>query len=101
RVREARVVVDVRQPRQRDGEARADQLAQARGVALRLPELALVVALGVDHQAVGAVVDGVGADLRLAQRIAPVYVLPGAHAQAVCVQRRDERAVELRPRVRA
>ncbi len=92
------MVVDVRKPRQRDRKARADQLAQLLQVRLGLRVAPLVLALGVDHQAVCTGVDGARANLGLEDRVGPVDVLPGADPQPGRVESRHEARVELRPR---
>ena len=97
RVGQAGVEVDVGEARQRDREARPDRLAQVPDVRLGRDVLALVLGLGVDQQAVGAVACGGGADARLARRVAAVHVLPGAHPQPRSVERADQRGAELRP----
>ena len=91
------MVIDPGEAGQGEGEAQADQLAQGADVGLGLHVLALVLDLGVDHQAVGSVPHGLGADLGLLHRVIAVHVLPGAHAQPRLMQGGDQRRVELRP----
>ena len=55
-------------PGERDRIAGADQAPQPLHVRLRGDVAALVLGLGVDHQAVGAVVDGLGAEIGLPDR---------------------------------
>jgi hypothetical protein len=45
--------------------------------------VALVLALGIDQQTVGALADRGGPDLSLADRVIAVDVLPGANVQPV------------------
>ena len=85
------MVVDVGEAGEGDGEVGADQRPQLRHVGLGGDVLALVLGLGVDEQAVGAVPDRLGAHLGLEQGVVAVHVLPGADAQAGGVQGGDER----------
>ena len=99
RVGQPRVVVDVGERRQPDRIRGSDGGPQGGDVLLRLRVAALVAALGVDDEAVGARRHGARALRRLAERIGAVDELPRAHVEAVRVQRLDQRRVELRPRV--
>ena len=54
-----------------------------------------VLDLGVDHQAVGAVADGLDAERGLAERVVAVDVLPRADLQAERVHLGDQRRREL------
>ena len=101
RVRQRRVVVDVRKARQADWERGADRPAQVVHVRLRLRVPALVLLLGVDHEAVGAGGERLGAHGSLGRGIGAVHVLPGAHVQAARLERAHELRVELRPVGRA
>jgi hypothetical protein len=101
RVRQARVEVDVREGRQAERVAGPDRGAQRGEIALGLRVAALVVRLGVDHQAVRAGGHRLCALRRLALRVRAVDELPRARAQPLHVQRGDQARVELRPRRRA
>ena len=80
-------------PASATGIATADQLAQLCYVTLRRDVLALVLTLGVDDQAIGAVVHGLGADLRLAAAGWLPYTYCQAHTRrSIGVQRRDQAA---------
>jgi len=78
-----------------------DQLAQLSYVTLRLDVLAFIFTLGVDDQAVGAVLHGLGSHVRLEDGVVAVHVLPRAHVQPAGVQLADEAGIELRPHGRA
>ena len=93
------MVVDVGERRQPDRIRGPDGGPQRGDVLLGLRITALVAALGVDDQAVGARRHGARALRRLAERIGAVDELPRAHLEAVGVQGLDQRRVELRPRI--
>ena len=95
------MVVDVGKRRQAERIGGADRGAQRGDVALRGGVAALVVRLGVDDQAVGALGDARRAGGGLAERVLAVDELPRADAQPAGVQRRDELRRELRPDVGA
>ncbi len=98
RVGERRMEIDVREAGQRDREVPADQASELADIGLGLDVLALVLALGVDQQAVGTVLDGGRSELGLGHGMVAIHVLPGAHPQPGGMQGGDERTVELRPR---
>ena len=101
RVGEGGVVVDVGEAGQRERVFGADPGAQGADVAVGRGVLALVVALGVDHQAVGAARDRGGADLGLGDRAVAVDELPGADVDPRLVERFDHRGRELAPEAAA
>ncbi len=91
------MVGDVREGGQREREGGADLGAQVADVGLRRGVAAFVLGLGVDHEAVRAVRDRLGAERGLAGGVRPVDVLPGAHFQAGGMERLDEFGGELAP----
>ena len=86
RVGEGGVVGDVGEGGEAQRVVGAHFGAQVGDVGLRGGVVAFVLGLGVDHQAVGAVGHGLGAEFGLAGRVGAVDVLPGARLQAVGVQ---------------
>ncbi len=96
-VGERLVVGDVGEGRERQRVARADLRAQVGEVGLGRRVVAFVLGLGVDHEAVGAVGDGLCAERRLAARVAPVDVLPRADLDAGGVQGRRRVRVRTGP----
>ena len=101
RVGERRVVVDVGEGRERDRVFGADPGPQRAHVAFRRRVLAFVLPLGVDHEAVGAALDGGGRDPGLGDRRVAVDERPGADAEPGGVEAFDQRGVELAPVVAA
>src|SRR6185436_13120777 len=97
RVGKRRVVVDVGKAGEGKGEAGADAGAQRADVAVGGRVASLVVALGVDREAVDPAPHGRGADLGLGQRPLAVDELPGADVDSAAVERLDQTAAELTP----
>ena len=95
------MVVDVGKAGQRQREAGADAGAERTHVAIGGGVAALVLALGVDRQAVGTAPRSRRTDLRLGQRAFAVDELPGADVDPRPVERFDQGGVELAPVVTA
>ena len=87
--------VDPRETRERYREVGPDQLAQRVEVALRLDVEALILDLGVDHEAIGTVVNRCRPGLCLENRMYAVDVLPCARVHVRPVQCCDDRRIEL------
>src|SRR4029079_7617155 len=88
---------DIGEAGERDREVGPDPAAEAPDVGVGGGVAALVGALGIDDQAVGAAPGRGGTDLRLAFRVAAVDELAGADIEPAGVDRADEVAVELAP----
>ncbi len=97
RVGEGRVVVDVGEAGEGDREGFADARPQGADVEVGGGVLAFVVALGVDHQAVGALLHRGGADAGLGDGRVAVDELPGADVEPATVQRLHQAGRELAP----
>jgi hypothetical protein len=95
------VVVHVRKAREGGREVPADLLPELVDVGVGGAVAALVLGLGVDDQAVGALRDGGGSPLGLSLRMSAVDVLPGADSKPLAVEVPHEAGRELAPRVGA
>ena len=91
------MVVDVGESGESQRVAGPDLRAQRPDIGLGGAVAPFVLGLGVDHEAVGAVGDRLGAEVGLTDRIGAVDVLPCAHLQAVRVQALHELGGELGP----
>ena len=86
------MVVHIREAGEGERVVGADRGAQLREVDVGGGVFAFVLGLGVDHQAVGAVGDRLGADPRLGRGRVAVDELPGADLEPAVVQRGDQRS---------
>lgn len=96
-IRESGMEIDVREAGERERIGRTRQRAQLLYVALGLDILALVLSFGIDHQAIGAVLDRLIGGPGLADRVVATDELPPAYAQAGAMQGRNQAPAELRP----
>jgi hypothetical protein len=91
------VVVDVGEAGEGEREGFADGGPQGADVAVGGGVLAFVLALGVDHQAVGALFDRGGADPGLGGGAVAVDVLPGADVEPATMEGLHQAGGELAP----